>query len=103
MWFTCEFLSYIYDKYEKYEWWYIMVLIGEGPHIFGTVTVGERGQIVIPKEARDSCDINAGDKLLVVGNKDNSMGLGIVKADIIKNLAQTILKDIDYNEINHEE
>ncbi|WP_334293859.1 AbrB/MazE/SpoVT family DNA-binding domain-containing protein [Clostridioides difficile] len=43
---------------------------------FGTVVVGERGQIVIPKEAREVFNINAGDKLLVLG--DEERGLGIV-------------------------
>jgi AbrB family looped-hinge helix DNA binding protein len=33
---------------------------------FGTVTVGERGQIVIPVEAREALGIKAGDKLLVM-------------------------------------
>ena len=34
-------------------------------HFFGTVTVGERGQVVIPAEARKQCGIESGDKLLV--------------------------------------
>lgn len=35
------------------------------PQLVGSVTVGERGQVVIPSEARGSMSINAGDKLLV--------------------------------------
>lgn len=35
------------------------------PQLIGSVTVGERGQIVIPAEARESMTINAGEKLLV--------------------------------------
>ena len=35
------------------------------PQLIGSVTVGERGQVVIPSEARESMSINAGDKLLV--------------------------------------
>ncbi|MDQ5913211.1 MAG: AbrB/MazE/SpoVT family DNA-binding protein [Patescibacteria group bacterium] len=35
------------------------------PQLIGSVTVGERGQVVIPSEARESLTINAGDKLLV--------------------------------------
>jgi AbrB family looped-hinge helix DNA binding protein len=35
------------------------------PQLIGSVTVGERGQAVIPSEARESMSINAGDKLLV--------------------------------------
>lgn len=34
---------------------------------FGTTTVGEKGQLVIPAEARESMGINKGDKLLVFG------------------------------------
>lgn len=35
------------------------------PQLLGTTTVGERGQIVIPADARDVMDIKPGDKLLV--------------------------------------
>lgn len=48
----------------------------KGKFFFGAVVVGERGQIVIPKEARDIFNINAGDKLLILG--DEERGLGIV-------------------------
>jgi len=37
-----------------------------GPHFYGAVTVGERGQIVIPAEARHELGFAAGDKLLIV-------------------------------------
>ena len=43
--------------------------IPKGHYIFGTVKVGERGQIVIPREARDKFDIKAGDTLLVLGDE----------------------------------
>ena len=48
----------------------------KGKFFFWAVVVGERGQIVIPKEAREVFNINAGDKLLVLG--DEERGLGIV-------------------------
>lgn len=48
----------------------------KGKFFFGSVVVGERGQIVIPKEARIVFNINAGDKLLILG--DEERGLGIV-------------------------
>ncbi|MBE6738266.1 MAG: helix-turn-helix transcriptional regulator [Ruminococcus sp.] len=41
----------------------------DGKNVFGIVKVGERGQVVIPKVARQFYDIKAGDKLLVVGDK----------------------------------
>lgn len=59
-----------------------------GKHIFGTVKVGERGQVVIPKEAREIFNINRGDTLLVLG--DEEQGLAIVKADVMKEIALKI-------------
>lgn len=64
----------------------------KGQHIFGTVKVGEKGQIVIPKEARQLFDIKAGDTLLVLG--DEEQGLAVVKADMMKELAVKILKGL---------
>lgn len=58
-------------------------------HLFGSVKVGERGQIVIPKEAREIFDIKPGDILLVLG--DVERGLALVKADIIQEFARKIL------------
>ncbi|MCL1964404.1 MAG: helix-turn-helix domain-containing protein [Firmicutes bacterium] len=48
-------------------------------YVFAIVTVGERGQIVIPKRAREVFQIGQGDKLLIVGNE--KQGIGIVKVD----------------------
>lgn len=62
----------------------------DGKHIFGTVKVGEKGQIVIPKEARDIFGIMPGDTLLVLG--DESQGLAIVKNEVFKQFAFDILK-----------
>ena len=44
---------------------------------YGTVTVGERGQVVVPAQARTDLDINPGDKLLVFGHP-HQIGLMIV-------------------------
>lgn len=48
----------------------------KGKHFFGAVSVGERGQIVIPKQARDVFNINPGDKLLILG--DDIRGIAII-------------------------
>ncbi len=45
-----------------------------------SVKVGPKGQITIPKEARDMFDIKEGDTLMVMGDK--SRGLAILKADV---------------------
>ncbi len=52
-----------------------LVIPPKGKYYFGSVLVGERGQIVIPKEARDKFNINAGDKLLVLGDEDRGIGI----------------------------
>lgn len=46
-----------------------------GKHMFGSVKVGERGQIVIPKEAREIFDIHPGDKLVVLGEEGQGIAL----------------------------
>lgn len=48
----------------------------KGKHFFGTVKLGERGQIVIPKKARDVFQLKSGDTLIIVG--DEERGLAIV-------------------------
>jgi AbrB family looped-hinge helix DNA binding protein len=58
-------------------------------HLFGSVKVGERGQIVIPKEAREIFDIKQGDILLVLG--DVERGIALVKADALQEFARQIL------------
>ena len=46
-----------------------------GKHLFGNVKVGERGQIVIPKEARELFGIQPGDKLVVLGEEGQGLAL----------------------------
>lgn len=60
-----------------------------GKYIFSTVKVGEKGQIVIPKEARERFGITPGETLLVLG--DDAQGLIITKPDAIRELALQIL------------
>ena len=45
-----------------------------------SVKVGPKGQITIPKEARDMFDINEGDTLMVMGDKQR--GIALLKADL---------------------
>ena len=66
--------------------------IPEGHYIFGTVKVGERGQIVIPKEARDVFDIQAGDTLIVLG--DEKWGIAVTKADVLQQHAADVCASI---------
>ena len=46
-----------------------------GKHLFGAVTVGERGHISIPKRARELFHIQPGDQLLVLGDEERGLAL----------------------------
>ena len=59
-----------------------------GRHVFGTVKVGERGQIVIPKEARDT--------LLVLGDEKN--GLLVTPPDVMHDVARQIFQNLEEEE-----
>lgn len=61
--------------------------------IFGTVKVGEKGQIVIPKDARDIFNIKSGDTLLVLGDIDQ--GIAIAKEDVMKKFAESVLSAVE--------
>ncbi len=50
-----------------------------GLHIFGVVRIGERGQVVIPKKARDVFGLHVGSELLVLG--DESRGIALQRVE----------------------
>ena len=54
-----------------------------GKYIFGVVKVGERGQIVIPKEAREQYAIKAGDSLMVLGDQ---RGIAMLKTEVFQSI-----------------
>ena len=59
-----------------------------GKHMFGVVTVGDKGQIVIPVRARRVFNINPGDQLMVLG--DENSGLALVNAEFFMAVAEGI-------------
>lgn len=60
----------------------------KGKHVFGTVSVNERGQIVIPKAAREIFGIHPGDRLLLLG--DVEQGLALVKTENFLQLVEAL-------------
>ena len=66
-------------------------ILGKGNtrRVFGTAKVGDRGQIVIPKEAREMFGIQPGDTLLILGEFE--AGLIISRPDTLNDLADKIL------------
>ncbi|MCR5664186.1 MAG: helix-turn-helix domain-containing protein [Oscillospiraceae bacterium] len=63
----------------------------KGKMIFGTVTVGDKGQIVIPVKARRCFGIEPGDDLVVLGNIET--GIALLKADFFLELAQKMQEE----------
>ena len=59
-------------------------------HIFGTARVGEKGQIVIPKAARDTFHLSEGDRLVVLG--DEEQGIALIKAEVFEERMQEALR-----------
>lgn len=54
----------------------------------GISKVGEKGQIVIPKEARDMFDIKPGDSIIVLCDKEK--GIALLKAEAIEDLTDKV-------------
>ena len=63
----------------------------KGKHIFGMVTVGDRGQIVIPAKARKLFNISPGDEMVVLG--DETQGLAIIKSRYFLDMADAIRRE----------
>ncbi len=64
--------------------------------VFGTAKVGDRGQIVIPKEARELFGIQPGDTLLIVGEEET--GLIVSRPEVLNDLATQIFDSVKKEE-----
>lgn len=62
--------------------------------LYGTATVGSKGQIVIPAEARDEMDIQPGDRLYVIGSMEKRV-IGLLKQDQLEKLIEKLNLDIE--------
>ena len=63
----------------------------QGKYIFGVVKVGDRGQIVIPKDARELYGIKAGDSLLILGDKK---GMAVLKTEVFQDKINEVLGEV---------
>lgn len=64
-----------------------------GRHVFGTVKVGERGQIVIPKDARALFGISPGDTLLILG--DEKSGIIVTRPEVVDDMARRVFQEME--------
>ena len=69
----------------------IIMEANNGKFIFGVVKVGERGQIVIPKEARELYDIKAGDSLMVLGDQ---RGIAMLKTEVFQSIIDQAMEGL---------
>ncbi len=67
---------------------------GMNENFYGSVTVGERGQIVIPSEARADLGIEPGDKLLVMKHPIYS-GLMVAKIDALREFVDEFARGVE--------
>ena len=63
----------------------------DGKYIFGVVKVGDKGQIVIPKDARKQYDIKPGDALLLLGDAN---GMALVKTEIFNDFVGQVMEGL---------
>lgn len=65
----------------------------KGKHIFGIVTVGERGEIVLPERAREIFGLQRGSQLVVLGNETTGeRGIALVESELMFSYAEKIMK-----------
>lgn len=74
------------------------------PHtlnVYGTVKVGERGQVVIPAEARKEFGIKAGDLMLVIGTPMKD-GVALIRAEAVQEMISKISMGLTVTDVDKE-
>ena len=63
----------------------------DGKYIFGVVKVGDKGQIVIPKDARKTYGIEPGDALLLLGDQK---GMAMIKTELFQSVINEAMEGL---------
>jgi len=72
----------------------IIVFDMHDKQLYGTATVGTKGQVVIPADARDALDIHAGDRLYVVGSQEKKW-VGFIKEEQLRDMLDHLTDNIE--------
>jgi AbrB family looped-hinge helix DNA binding protein len=64
-----------------------------GKKLYGTATVGTKGQIVIPANARVELSIETGDRLYVLGSPESGF-LGLIKEDALEQIIEHLTEQV---------
>ena len=62
--------------------------------LYGTSTVGTKGQVVIPADAREELNIQTGDRLYVVGSEKGQF-VGFIKEDQLRKMLDHLTDNVD--------
>ena len=62
--------------------------------LYGTATVGTKGQVVIPADAREALGIEAGDRLYVVGSQEKRW-VGFIKEEQLRAMLDHLTDSIE--------
>ena len=63
----------------------------DGKYIFGVVKVGDKGQIVIPKDARKIYNIHPGDTLMMLGDQK---GIALLKTEVFQSIIDQAMEGL---------
>ncbi len=68
--------------------------------VYGTATIGAKGQVVIPAEARKDLKLKPGDHLLVMGKLGKALGL--IKVEELEALIETVMENLSGRDLKNE-
>jgi AbrB family looped-hinge helix DNA binding protein len=72
----------------------IIVVDMHDKQLYGTATVGTKGQVVIPADARDALNIQPGDRLYVVGSQEKKW-IGFIKEEQLRDMLDHLTNNIE--------
>ncbi len=62
--------------------------------LYGTASVGTKGQVVIPADARQALNIQPGDRLYVIGS-EKFQSIGFIKEDQLRHMVEHLTSNIE--------